>query len=305
MITPIQYQETMTDLPNLIYMDDRDRIPNTLFIGIMEWLVTTEQQRMTLSIQEKNASGEFRGLLQWERKFYKVSAKSGAVYFYEAAFGLDPVKHQLLGPLRKIEKNGRLIFKQKFPHILRGQPRFLFDMKVADYEAMSDLRPRFYCPVTRDLFPEAYVFNMQEESDKFDKQRGRTATEPVEDEFADIDPEFQDDPKEDGEQSFKDLMFSEMPVSSTTPQEMAASLQKRTIKEDKFSPVAGVEFRVITAGNGDQGDVVTLVFRPDGELVPDFLKKWKKGEQHLEGHNKMVIYIREGVRQHGYATGRL
>lgn len=304
MITPIKFNRTNTDLPNLLYVDDRDRVPNALFLGVMEWLITTSQKKMTLAIQEKNSSGEFRGLLEWERRFYKVVATTGVDYYYEAAFGMAPLKHQFLGPLRKIEKNGKLIFEQEFPHVLKGRPRFLFELPVEEYETISELRPRFYCPVTRDLFPEAYVFDMKAESEKFDREHGRK-TEPVDDEFADLDPEFQEDPKEPGEQTFEEIMFSAMPISETTPGEMEASLQERTVKEDKFSPVEGVEFRVVTAANGDKGEFVTLVFRPDGELVPDLLKKWQKGEPHLEGHNQLVVYIREGVRKYGYATGRL
>ena len=304
MITPIKFNRTRADFPNLIYTDDRDRVPNTLFLGIMEWLVTTAQTKITLAIQEKNFSGEFKGILEWRRRLYKVMATTGADYYYEAAFGIDPLKHQLLGPLRKIEKNGKLIFEQEFPYVLKGQPRFLFDMPVKEYEAISELRPRFYCPVTRDLFPEAYVFDMKAEREKFDREHGRKA-EPVDDEFADLDSEFRVELEEPGKKTFEELMFAEMPVSETTPGEMEASLQERTVKEDKFSPVKGVEFRIITAVNGDKGEHVTLVFRPDGELVPDLLKKWKKGEPHLEGHNQLVVYIREGVRKYGYATGRL
>ena len=303
MITPIKFQEAKSDLPRLIYMDDRDHLPNTLFLGVMEWLVTSTQKRMTLAIQEKNSSGEFRGLLQWQRKFYKVTKRTGAVYFYDAAFGVAPLQHQLLGPLRKIEKNGKSIFEQEFPHLLKGQPRFLFDMSDEAYEALSDIRPRFYCPVTRDLFPEAYVFDLKAESEKFHAENGQT--DESGDEFSDIDPEFKNSPADAATRTFEQVMFSEMPVSNTTPDEMEVSLQKRTVKEDKFSPVEGVVFRVVTASNGDEGEFVTLVFRPDGELVPDLLKKWEKGEQHLEGHNQLVVYIRKGVRQFGYATGRL
>jgi len=293
-------------------MDDRDYLPNTLFMGVLEWLVTSEQKRMTLAIQEKNSSGEFRGLLQWERKFYRVTSRTGAVYSYDAAFGVAPLKHQLLGPLRKIEKNGQAIFEQNFPHLLKGQPRFLFDMEVEAYEEMSELRPRFYCPATRDLFPEDYIFDLKAESAKFERENGGLTVKSREDEFTDIDPEFQDiDPEfqdfppDKETRTFEQIMFSEMPVSNTTPEAMEASLQNRAVKEDKFSPVDGVEFRVVTAANGDEGEFVTLVFRPDGELVPDLLKKWEKGEKHIEGHNQLVVYIREGVRQFGYATGRL
>ena len=303
MIIPIRFQQIQTDLPNLIYMDDRDRIPNTLFSGIMEWLVAADQKRMTLAIQEKNASGEFRGFLEWKRQFFKVTSRSGAVYFYEAAFGIDPLKHQLLGPLRKIEKDGKLIFEQEFPRLLRGQPRFLFDMEPEAYEAISEIRPRFYCPVTRDLFPEDYVFDVEAENLKYDREHGRTSG-PVDNEFADIDAEFQPESEPSGP-SFQDVMFEKMPHSSNTPEKMASSLTERTVKEDTFRPVAGVEFRVITAENGDAGEFVTLVFRPDGELVPDLLRKWEKGEQHLEGHNQLVVFIRESVRRFGYATGRL
>jgi hypothetical protein len=96
-----------------------------------------------------------------------------------------------------------------------------------------------------------------------------------------------------------------MPESNATPESMAESLKRRTIKEDVFSPVDGVEFRVLTARNGVDGEHVTMTFRPDGELVPDLLRKWKKGEPHFEGHNELIVFIREGVQRHGYATGRL
>jgi hypothetical protein len=272
-------------------------MPNVIFRTVIEFLLLRSEEAFEMVLREINAKARFDALLRFERKHFKVTT-GNAVYTYDSAVGVDPIKHQILGPLRLIEKGGKPIFRQPNKYA-KGRPLYYWELPEEERAILPwQTRGAFYCPVVADLFPENYSFDVSSILEKIPESDEEP--EERENEFLDVDPEFRDTDQEPEDKAFGSLLRK---LKQDSPEKLKEAMEQTSIRSDTFE-VAGLKFRVLTMTDSTHG-FSTMLFRPDGYPVTDYTQLSANQEEALRRHNELVRLVRKTVRERGYATGRI